>query len=116
MRFKKIPKVPKKQKKQNWLNIRINKLSLSNTADQHKRLLNFSEAQGRDWRFRCIARIYLTENYEIVLTGHTATDRSETALIQLIRGTSFRGLTSLGRNKTFKSVYPKYFNYSVFFC
>lgn len=79
-----------------------------------KRPLAFSEAQGRDWRFRCISRLCSSEGYEIAFTGHTATDRSETAFLQLIRGTSFHGMVSFGRSKTLKLVYPKYFNYSVF--
>lgn len=75
----------------------------------------FSEAQGRNWRFRSFARLYLVEKYDIIITGHTATDQSETALLQLVRGTSFSGLTRFRLSKHYKRIFPKYPNYSIFF-
>ena len=75
----------------------------------------FSEAQGRDWRFRCLARLYLAGGYNIIFTGHTATDRAETALLQLIRGTTLQGMTGFKLTKIYKTIYPKYYNYSIFF-
>lgn len=76
---------------------------------------NFSEAQGRNWRFRSFARLYVVEEYDIIITGHTATDQSETALLQLIRGTSFSGMTRFRLSKQYKRIFPKYPNYSIFF-
>ena len=96
-----------KTQKQRFL---INKRIKSNI-----KIVQFSEVQGRDWRFRCMTRLYIAEQFALLVLGHTATDRAETAFLQLIRGTSFHGILSLKVNKTFKSLYPKYFNYSAFF-
>lgn len=76
---------------------------------------NFSEVQGRNWRFRSFARLYLVQKYDLIITGHTATDQAETALLQLIRGTSFYGLTRFRLSKKYKCIFPKYPNYSIFF-
>lgn len=74
----------------------------------------FSEAKGRDWRYRSFARLYFSQNYDIIITGHTATDQSETILLQLIRGTSFYGMTRFQLSKKYKGIFPKYPNYSFF--
>lgn len=55
----------------------------------------FSEQKSRNWRYSKFRRLSHFYNYNIVVTGHTATDRIETILLQLIRGTSTRGLTTL---------------------
>ena len=81
----------------------------------NKKVLDISEKQSRDWRFRCLSRIYLANSYKLLFTGHSATDRAETALLQLIRGTSLQGMTNFKLSKNYKWVYPKYYNYSNFF-
>lgn len=95
----------------NTLKPRLKKKNLSKKNKQIK----ISESSARDWRFQCLARLYLDQQYTFLLTGHTATDRMETVLLKLIRGTSLNALTSFKINKIYKSVYPKYFNYSIFF-
>lgn len=61
------------------------------TAEQ---LLN-SEASARQWRYQAIATIAQTHRYPYVITGHTASDRAETLLYNLIRGSGADGLQSL---------------------
>jgi tRNA(Ile)-lysidine synthetase-like protein len=55
----------------------------------------FSEQKSRTWRYRQFKRLNHFYNYDIIITGHTATDRIETILLNLIRGTSTRGLSTL---------------------
>jgi len=53
-----------------------------------------SEAKARAWRY---ARLEATARklQAVVATAHTATDRTETLMLQLARGTDLRGLCSL---------------------
>jgi tRNA(Ile)-lysidine synthase len=54
------------------------------------------EAAARHWRYECLQRVAQTENYGYVVTGHTATDRAETLLYNLVRGSGSDGLQALG--------------------
>lgn len=54
-----------------------------------------NEKKARQWRQQGLDRICCIEKCEKILTGHTATDRIETAFWHLIRGTSPQGLLSL---------------------
>ncbi len=54
-----------------------------------------TEAQARDWRYRTLAAIAEERNYPYLLTGHTASDRAETLLYNLIRGSGTDGLQAL---------------------
>ncbi|MEH1943921.1 MAG: tRNA lysidine(34) synthetase TilS [Nostoc sp.] len=54
-----------------------------------------SEAAGRDWRYQALSAIAQTNNYQYIVTGHTASDRAETLLYNLIRGTGADGLQAL---------------------
>jgi tRNA(Ile)-lysidine synthase TilS/MesJ len=60
----------------------------------------FSEQKSRTWRYCQFERISNFYNYNIIFTGHTSTDRIETILIQLLRGTSTRGLSTLNWKRT----------------
>ena len=55
----------------------------------------FSEQKSRTWRYRQFERLNYFYDYDIIVTGHTATDRIETILLHLTRGTSTRGLSTL---------------------
>ncbi|MEH2275926.1 MAG: tRNA lysidine(34) synthetase TilS [Nostoc sp.] len=54
-----------------------------------------SEATARDWRYQTLSAIAQANNYQYILTGHTASDRAETLLYNLIRGTGADGLQAL---------------------
>jgi len=56
-------------------------------------LLN--EAAARQWRYQALAAIAQTHNYPYIATGHTASDRAETLLYNLIRGGGADGLQAL---------------------
>ncbi|MEH2262606.1 tRNA lysidine(34) synthetase TilS [Nostoc sp.] len=54
-----------------------------------------SEAAARDWRYQALSAIAKANNYQYIVTGHTASDRAETLLYNLIRGTGADGLQAL---------------------
>ncbi|MBD2775114.1 tRNA lysidine(34) synthetase TilS [Iningainema tapete] len=54
-----------------------------------------SEAAARDWRYQALSAIAINHNFDCIVTGHTASDRAETVLYNLIRGTGADGLQSL---------------------
>ncbi len=58
-----------------------------------------SEAAARDWRYGCLAAAALLGHCTHVVTGHTASDRAETVLLNLARGSHLRGLASLGASR-----------------
>lgn len=54
-----------------------------------------SEAAARQWRYQALSAIAREYQYDCVITGHTASDRAETLLYNLIRGTGADGLQAL---------------------
>ena len=61
------------------------------------------EAAARRWRYGCLARRAEHWGCGHVVTGHTATDRAETVLLNLARGCHRRGLASLGASRPLQS-------------
>lgn len=61
-----------------------------------------SEADARTWRYTVLAEIAQQQGYEFAVTGHTASDRAETLLHNLLRGSGADGLGALAwqRNLT----------------
>ena len=57
------------------------------------------EAAARDWRYQRLTHQAQRMGAQRVVTGHTASDRAETLLLQLARGSHRRGLASLGRSR-----------------
>jgi len=53
------------------------------------------EAAARRWRYDCLRRQAAALGIPHVVTGHTASDRAETLLLNLARGSHRRGLASL---------------------
>lgn len=54
-----------------------------------------TEAAARQWRYQALTEIALAHNYPYIVTGHTASDRAETLLYNLIRGSGADGLSAL---------------------
>ncbi len=54
-----------------------------------------SEAAARQWRYQVLAETAAEQGYGYVVTGHTATDRGETLLYNLMRGSGIDGLQAL---------------------
>ena len=54
-----------------------------------------SEADARRWRYQVLSEIAFGFNYARIVTGHTASDRAETLLYNLIRGSGADGLQAL---------------------
>jgi len=74
-----------------------------------------TEKTARHWRQKGLERISNLEKSNTILTGHTASDRIETALWHLIRGTSPQGFISLKWQTTLLTeteffTFPKFFN------
>ena len=54
-----------------------------------------SESAAREWRYVTLAWLARAKGYTHVVTGHTASDRAETVLYNLIRGTGLDGIGTL---------------------
>lgn len=54
-----------------------------------------TEAAARQWRYHALTMIAHTHDYPYLVTGHTASDRAETLLYNLIRGSGSDGLQAL---------------------
>lgn len=54
-----------------------------------------SEATARQWRYQTLSAIASANGYSCVVTGHTKSDRAETLLYNLIRGSGTDGLQAL---------------------
>ncbi|MGP1387406.1 MAG: tRNA lysidine(34) synthetase TilS [Thainema sp.] len=54
-----------------------------------------SEAAARQWRYQMLDEIAAELNAPVIVTGHTATDRAETLLYNLMRGSGMDGLSAL---------------------
>ncbi|MGB8701087.1 MAG: tRNA lysidine(34) synthetase TilS [Thermosynechococcaceae cyanobacterium] len=54
-----------------------------------------SEAAGRTWRYQVLTDLAEAEGFSAVLTAHTASDRAETLLYNLLRGSGMEGLQAL---------------------
>ncbi|MEO1396688.1 MAG: tRNA lysidine(34) synthetase TilS [Cyanobacteria bacterium J06634_5] len=54
-----------------------------------------SEAAARQWRYSEFATVARAQKCDVVVTGHTQSDRAETVLYNLIRGTGIDGISAL---------------------
>ena len=68
-------------------------------VDQADPAMPQTEAVARHWRYARLEALALQIGCRHVLTGHTASDRSETLLLQLARGSHAAGLGSLRRQR-----------------
>jgi len=83
--------------------------SAANAAFVHKQSQNWNlpdfqvtadtiptnEASARTWRYTSLGSIAEEYRYSVVVTGHTASDRAETLLYNLVRGSGLDGLQAL---------------------
>lgn len=58
-----------------------------------------SELEARKLRYQILLHHAITYNFNIIMTGHTETDKIENFFQQLIRGTSIDGATSLNLSR-----------------
>lgn len=59
-----------------------------------------SEAEARSWRYRQLIAIAQDIGATHIATGHTASDRAETLLHHLLRGTGTDGLSAIARSRS----------------
>ena len=72
----------------------------------HQPTLN-NEGKARVWRQNTIQRLAFFYQYPAICTGHTSSDRVETMLFNLIRGSGKKGLSSLYWSRFLKASYPE---------
>jgi tRNA(Ile)-lysidine synthase len=63
--------------------------------EQMAQVVLSSEAAAREWRYQSLIQIAQQQGYDIIVTGHTASDRAETLLYNLMRGSGADGLQAL---------------------
>ncbi|MBD0336359.1 MAG: tRNA lysidine(34) synthetase TilS [Cyanobacteria bacterium Co-bin13] len=66
-----------------------------------------SEAAARHWRYEVFEALALEQGCTHVVTGHTATDRAETLLYNLIRGSGADGMQALTWVRSLSPAHPE---------
>lgn len=54
-----------------------------------------TEAAARQWRYKSLTALAVEKEFSILVTGHTQTDRAETLLYNLVRGSGAAGMGAL---------------------
>jgi tRNA(Ile)-lysidine synthase len=62
-----------------------------------------TEAKARTWRYEVFTTVATQQQYQQVVTGHTRSDRAETLLYNLVRGSGTTGLQSLQWRRSLSS-------------
>nr|QCI04385.1 tRNA Ile-lysidine synthetase [Antithamnion hubbsii] len=70
--------------------------------------LPYSETEARKYRYEIIFNHANNYNYELIITGHSLTDKIETCLQKIFRGTSLNGITSLNQDRYIKYKFHLY--------
>lgn len=76
----------------------VNRLALSMEINYYQSIAIepiTEEVSARKWRYHIIEIIAMLHNYSTIITAHTASDRIETFIYNLIRGSGLKGLQSL---------------------
>lgn len=84
-----------------WCSRRGQKIVVSRATKE----LKHNEAAARHWRYEQLERIASMFKADVV-TGHTSSDRAETVLIQLARGTNLKGLSTLRNQRSLNENLP----------
>ncbi len=71
------------------------------------RVVPETEAQARVWRYQVFEQLALEAGGARIATGHTATDRAETLLYNLIRGSGIDGLQALSWERPLSETTPQ---------
>lgn len=66
-----------------------------------------TEAEARQWRYQVFEQLALEKQSTRTATGHTATDRAETLLYNLVRGSGTDGLQALGWERPLSATSPQ---------
>jgi len=75
----------------------------------------FTERNSRNWRQSLYRRIAFFYSFPFVATGHTASDRAETLIFQLFRGSSLKGILGLHWKRKTNTIFLKNREKSFFF-
>ncbi len=59
-----------------------------------------TEAKARDWRYQSFDKLAQIHGFTHITVGHTATDRAETLIYNLARGSGAEGLQSMGWSRS----------------
>lgn len=66
-----------------------------------------TEAEARQWRYQRFEQLAREKQCTRIATGHTATDRAETLLYNLVRGSGADGLQALGWERPLSETSPQ---------
>ena len=91
-------------------NIFLGNCSDEGASPPNSQLTCFTEQKARNWRYQLWQKLSIFYKYTFLITGHTATDRAETLLLNLIRGSGKRGVTSLQWNKKVLKMFSCFFS------
>ncbi len=89
------------QELKDWCTAKGLQVVVNHAGDDLKK----SEAAARSWRYSQLNQTASAIGADVV-TGHTASDRAETILIQLARGTDLKGLTALREQRALNAREP----------
>ena len=76
---------------------------------------SFTEGGARRSRYQSCQRLATFHRFRILQVGHTASDRIETGVFHLLRGSGMRGVAGIQRSRLFRKLYPKRFCFSNFY-
>lgn len=89
------------QELKDWCTTKGLKVFVDHASDDLKQ----SEAAARQWRYAQLSQTASAVGADVI-TGHTASDRAETILIQMARGTNLKGLATLREQRPLNDEQP----------
>lgn len=73
-------------------------------VDTDPRVIQKPENIARQWRYNAFQQIIIKGKYDILITGHTLSDKAETLLFNLSRGCGLKGICALNTIQYFKNL------------